>query len=184
MTVYYLDSPHKDQWRGALMFSLICAWPNVWLNNQEAGDLRRHRAHHDGTVIVVICSKVHAVIFVLRIRIIETCPNWYKAQYWLSWLYVLKYCSANVTQKWGYAGYARMLLFIYMQNSLRKSIYHLACHMLVYRNHFQGHRPKIFLQLDIALLQLWTWIIYSAACMILFVMRHCGDLLIAMNQAR
>ena len=37
---------HKGQWRGALMFSLICAWINGWVNNCEAGDLRRHRAHY------------------------------------------------------------------------------------------------------------------------------------------
>ena len=24
-------SPHKDQWRGALMFSLICVWINGWV---------------------------------------------------------------------------------------------------------------------------------------------------------
>ena len=30
----------------ALMFSLICAWINGWVNNREAGDLRRHCAHH------------------------------------------------------------------------------------------------------------------------------------------
>ena len=47
-----VNSPHKDQWRGALMFSLICAWMNGWVNNREAGDLRRHRAHYD--VIVMI----------------------------------------------------------------------------------------------------------------------------------
>ena len=39
------------QWRGALMFSLICAWINGWVNNREAGDLRRHRAHYDVTVM-------------------------------------------------------------------------------------------------------------------------------------
>ena len=38
---------HKDQWRGALMFSLICAWIYSWVNNREAGDLRRHHAHYD-----------------------------------------------------------------------------------------------------------------------------------------
>ena len=32
-------SPHKGQWRGALMFSLICDWINGWVNNREAGDL-------------------------------------------------------------------------------------------------------------------------------------------------
>ena len=35
------NSPHKGQWRGALMFSLICVWINGWVNNREAGDLRR-----------------------------------------------------------------------------------------------------------------------------------------------
>ena len=46
-----VNSPHKGQWRGALIFSLICAWINGWVNNREAGDLRRHRAHYDVTVM-------------------------------------------------------------------------------------------------------------------------------------
>ena len=33
-----VNSPHKGQWRGALMISLICAWMNGWVNNREAGD--------------------------------------------------------------------------------------------------------------------------------------------------
>ena len=45
-----LNSPHKAQWRGALMFSLICASINGWVHNHEAGDLRRHCAHYDVTV--------------------------------------------------------------------------------------------------------------------------------------
>ena len=40
------------KWRGALMFSLICAWINGRVNNREAGDFRRHRAHHDVTVMM------------------------------------------------------------------------------------------------------------------------------------
>ena len=44
-------SPHKGQWRGALMFALFCAWINGWVNNREADDLRRHRAHYDVTVM-------------------------------------------------------------------------------------------------------------------------------------
>ena len=43
----WIDSTHKSQWRGALMFSLICAWLNSWVNNRQAGDLRRHRVHYD-----------------------------------------------------------------------------------------------------------------------------------------
>ena len=41
-----VNSPHKGQWRGALMFSLISAWINGWVNNREAGDLRCNRAHY------------------------------------------------------------------------------------------------------------------------------------------
>ena len=43
----WVNSPHKGQWRGGLMFSLICVWTNGWVNNREAGDLRCHRAHYD-----------------------------------------------------------------------------------------------------------------------------------------
>ena len=42
---------HKGQWREALMFSLICTRINGWINNREAGDLRRHHAHYDVTVM-------------------------------------------------------------------------------------------------------------------------------------
>ena len=41
------NSPHKGQWRGALMFSLICVWINGWVINREAGDLRRFRVYYD-----------------------------------------------------------------------------------------------------------------------------------------
>ena len=34
------------------MFSLICAWIYRRVNNREAGDLGRQRAHYDVTVIV------------------------------------------------------------------------------------------------------------------------------------
>ena len=46
-----MNSPHKGQWRGALMFSLICARINGWVNNREAGDLRRHPVHCDVIVM-------------------------------------------------------------------------------------------------------------------------------------
>ena len=31
-TGYRVNSHHKGQWRGALMFSLICIWTNGWAN--------------------------------------------------------------------------------------------------------------------------------------------------------
>ena len=48
-----LNFKHKGQWHGVLMFSLICAWINGWVNSREAGDLRRHRAHYGATVMGV-----------------------------------------------------------------------------------------------------------------------------------
>ena len=46
-----VHSPHKGQRCGALILSLICAWINGWVNNREAGDLRRHRTHYNVTVM-------------------------------------------------------------------------------------------------------------------------------------
>ena len=46
-----VNSSRKGQWRGALMFSLICVWINGWVNNREAGDLRRYRSHYDFNVM-------------------------------------------------------------------------------------------------------------------------------------
>ena len=50
-----VNSPHKGQWRGALMFSLICAWIKVWVNNRKAGDLGPNRAHYDVSVMISFC---------------------------------------------------------------------------------------------------------------------------------
>ena len=56
-----LNSPHKGQWCGALIFSFICAWINGWVNNREAGDLKRHRDHYDVTAMIAagICPHLH-----------------------------------------------------------------------------------------------------------------------------
>ena len=37
-----VNSPHKGQWHGASMFSVIYAWTNCWGNNRDAGGLRRY----------------------------------------------------------------------------------------------------------------------------------------------
>ena len=47
-----VNSPHKCQWRGALMFSLNCAWTNGWANHRDASDLRCRRVHYVRTVMV------------------------------------------------------------------------------------------------------------------------------------
>ena len=33
------------------IFSLICVWINGWVNNREAGDFRRYRAHYEVIVM-------------------------------------------------------------------------------------------------------------------------------------
>ena len=63
-----VNSPHKGQWRGALMFTLICVWTNGCVNNRETGDLRRYCAYYGVTVMhrlkfsltpyCVICSAI------------------------------------------------------------------------------------------------------------------------------
>ena len=42
--------PHKG---GALIFSLICAWTNTWVNNGDDSDLRPRSARYDVTVMRV-----------------------------------------------------------------------------------------------------------------------------------
>ena len=56
--IHRSQRPHKGQWRGALMFSLICAWINGWGNNGEAGDLRRYHTHYD---VIVMLSFVYFI---------------------------------------------------------------------------------------------------------------------------
>ena len=46
-----VDSPHEGQRRGALTFSLICAWTNSWANNWYADDLKNHCAYYGVTVV-------------------------------------------------------------------------------------------------------------------------------------
>ena len=38
-----VNSPHKGQWRGALMFTLICVWINGLVNICEAGEFPTQR---------------------------------------------------------------------------------------------------------------------------------------------
>ena len=56
------NSPHKGQWRGALVFSLICTRINGWVNNGEAGDLRFHRVHYD-VIVMPWCHNHHPLLY-------------------------------------------------------------------------------------------------------------------------
>ena len=54
------------------MFTLICARINGWVNNREAGDLRRYRAHYDVIVKWCILSVMENKI---RDAIVEVIKN-------------------------------------------------------------------------------------------------------------
>ena len=89
-----VNSPHKGQWRGALMFYLICVWINSWVNNGEAGDLRRYRSHYDFTVMNLL-TKVRwcrALVF--------SCYRWFETP-WRSCDTVKKY--RNSIDYWKHA---------------------------------------------------------------------------------
>ena len=81
-----------------LMFSLICTWLHGWVNNHEAGDLRRHYAHYDVTVMItfqpVSCNsishhsstlKYHKLLkFTLKyVKSSHTAYNQYHGCWWL-----------------------------------------------------------------------------------------------------
>ena len=116
-----VNSLHKGQWRGALMFSLICVWINGWVNNREAGDLRRHLAHYDVSVMIYLryyvpsfikCQSIHPddIVFIRIMGFVSVPPgnNNYVCQrykgsphyiilstHWLtSWNYPPLLCSA------------------------------------------------------------------------------------------
>ena len=68
-------SSHKDQWCGALMFSMICAWFNVWVNNRGAGDLRHNRTHYD----VIVMNQHEEALWDLVVWSDKCgCANWSK----------------------------------------------------------------------------------------------------------
>ena len=46
-----VNSPHKGLWRRALMSLWSASWINGWVNNHEAGDLRRQCPHYDVIVM-------------------------------------------------------------------------------------------------------------------------------------
>ena len=103
-----VSSPNKGQWRGALMFSLICAWISDWVNNLAAGDLRCHHAHYDVIVMVWITSidiksTQHAIYLQLLVwycEYVNTKHQMYLSlNILLSFKSQLRYWSRNITYR-------------------------------------------------------------------------------------
>ena len=77
-----VNSLHKGLWRGALMFSLICARIDGWVNNREVGDLRRHRAHYDVIVMSWKCC-LSMTGFCAKISICKINDNRHGMSLWM-----------------------------------------------------------------------------------------------------
>ena len=86
-----VNSTYKGQWCWTLMVFLISASINTWVNNCEAGDLRRHWNHYDVIVVVLsdggynhiphnsvgscyIRMRYHAIIILWRTRLANVYP--------------------------------------------------------------------------------------------------------------
>ena len=78
-----VNSPHKGQWHGALMFSLICVWINDKVNNREAGDLRRYHSHYDVIVMYWKYSRMTRSVPLLHMTWLLTSPG--HQQSWYLW---------------------------------------------------------------------------------------------------
>ena len=90
-----VNSPHKGQWRKALMFSLICTWTNGWVNNRDAGDLRCYQPHYDVTVMRYwdICTVRTHIYSTITLKV-KPCYCWYffimQSTYWVFSGYTLE----------------------------------------------------------------------------------------------
>ena len=104
-----VNSPHKAQWRWVLMFSLIY----TWINNRDASDLRRHRAHHDVTVVNVESVLQSDWIELLRF------------QRWIDQmgLVVLSFCECRHNKDWWMTGWPSLVLMGFMTSRLVARIY-------------------------------------------------------------
>ena len=72
---------HRSRWfprtkasDAELWCFFICAWINDWVNNREAGDLRRYRGHYD--VIVMRSSHHDDVARILPLQICVNIRRW------------------------------------------------------------------------------------------------------------
>ena len=112
-----VNSPHKGQWRGALMFSLIYARIKGWVNNREAGDLRRHHAHYNVIVMDIRwpehtgCHFVNGDLMWRQYATVsKNCEVLYRHKNYTVFLYVWMFsCEYDCTKILKYLKYARQL---------------------------------------------------------------------------
>ena len=114
-----VNSPHKGQWRETLMFSLIYAWINGWVNNREAGDSRRHRAHYD--VIVMSASCFPSSLNIVNNDSVPVCVRFQALSNPISWCGFHWSHAPQAPQSYYFYVYL-MLFFVWYRSILLSSI--------------------------------------------------------------
>ena len=69
------------------MFSLICVGINGWVNNREAGDLRRYRAHYNVIVFFFFKYKFfnENILISMQVSPKFVLKGYYLNQWWLNY---------------------------------------------------------------------------------------------------
>ena len=181
-----VKSPHKGQWRGALVFSSICVWINGWVNNREAGDLRRHRTHYDVNVMI---TKDH------RTCHHHMCMNWTETGFflenihaisviWVRWPYICSLCQGFSFRIIKYRTLANRMsnynVFIASSFNYFNVVWHFCSNRSLYRleklhkqgrrvfpNDYASHCLNIWIQMknarqmQILILSMWCWALSS-----------------------
>ena len=75
-----VNSRHKGQWRGAFMFFHDLRPNNDWVNNREAGDLRRYRAHYD-VIVMYTLSYTLVIAFLDCSMMSNRWSRWFRQYY-------------------------------------------------------------------------------------------------------
>ena len=112
-----VNSPHKGQWRGALILSLICVWINSWVNNRKAGDLRRYRVHCDVSVMVNYLMSANC------------CINHRPTSSGVHFTYALSFVAQIGEIIHDIFAYIYIILYIYRRLYIHKAIAITFCHM-------------------------------------------------------
>ena len=111
-----VNSPHTGQWRRTLMFSLIYAWINGWVNNREAGDLRRHRNHYQVIVMIYYATKCVSGRFWLEIVLICKFVMVYVIELFPITMYQNQWITNPPQLLAPFAGISQNFIEIYWQN--------------------------------------------------------------------
>ena len=124
----------KGQWRGVMMFSLICAWTKGWINNRNVSGLKHHRAHYDFIVMFnfMVCTGWR---WPCTVSISWGKSTHHLCQIWLSFsqcsgTHFTKDNSITIQIRWKFhLALIQLLVIISRQNLAHATTAQLSCHV-------------------------------------------------------